>query len=258
MSAELRCLVETSLVSQHELDQRARSIFENVLQSSRFIGQPNFDAIGDEDLALFFDQYDQRFYGGACQQTLDAMGSPLTFRVSPRMTRAGGKTTKIVPRAGRGLAAVPRFEIAVSSTLLFQTFHDFDRPIKVTGLACHNRLEALQRIFEHELVHLIEMLLWQMSCCAATRFRGIASRFFGHTESTHQLITPDERAREKFGIRPGDRVKFVIDGLPFVGIVNRVTKRATVLVEDTRGPRYSDGRRYAKFYIPVAMLERSV
>jgi hypothetical protein len=184
------------------------------------------------------------------------MGSPLTFRVSPRMTRAGGKTTKIVSRAGRGKATVPRFEIAVSSTLLFQTFHDLDRHVKVTGLACRNRLEALQRIFEHEMVHLIEMLLWQTSCCAASRFRGIAWRFFGHTESTHQLITPDERAREKFGIRAGDRVKFVFDGFAYVGIVNRVTKRATVLVEDARGPKYSDGRRYAKFYIPVARLER--
>jgi hypothetical protein len=38
--------------------------------------------------------------------------------------------------------------------------------------------------------------------------------------------------------------------------VNRVTKRATVLVEDARGVRYSDGRRYAKFYVPVGMLER--
>ena len=28
----------------------------------------------------------------------------------------------------------------------------------VCGLACANRLEALQRIFEHEMVHLIENL----------------------------------------------------------------------------------------------------
>jgi len=37
--------------------------------------------------------------------------------------------------------------------------------------------------------------------------------------------------------------------------VNRITKRATVLVEDERGMRYSDGKRYAKFYVPVASLE---
>lgn len=256
MSQELRRWVEETLVLERDGEQRLAAIFESVLNSSPFIDQPNFAALGDDDLAHLFDQYDHRFFGGACRRTLNEMGSPLDFRVSPRMTRAGGKTTRIVPRVARGLSPVPRFEIAVSSTLLFQTFADIERPIKVTGILCHNRLEALQRIFEHELIHLVEMLLWQASCCAAPRFKDIAGRFFGHTESNHQLITPYERAREKFGIRPGDVVKFEMDGLPYTGIVNRVTKRATILVEDSRGPRYSDGKRYAKFYVPVGMLER--
>ncbi len=256
MSLELRRLTETSLVLGADREQRSAAIIEAVLNSSPYLARPDFTAICDADLAQLFEHYDQRFFSGACQRTLQAMGSPLDFRVSSRMTRAGGKTTRFLPRVARGLSPVPRFEIAVSSTLLFQTFADIERPIKVTGLLCHNRLEALLRIFEHELIHLVEMLLWQTSCCAAPRFKGIAGRFFGHTESTHQLITPDERAREKFGIRTGDLVKFEMDGLAYTGVVNRVTKRATILVEDSRGPRYSDGKRYAKFYIPVGMLER--
>ena len=256
MSQELRRLVETSLVLRGDVEQRTRTIFDSLLQSSPHVDRPNFAALSDDDLARLFAHYDQTFFAGGCQQTLKAMGSPLDFRVSPRMTRAGGKTTRIVPRAARGESPVPRFEIAVSSTLLFQTFADVERPIRVTGLLCHNRLEALQRIFEHELVHLVEMLLWQASCCAAPRFKHISGRFFGHTESHHQLITPDERAREKFGIRAGDCVRFELDGQRYQGVVNRVTKRATILVEDAHGPRYSDGKRYAKFYIPVGMLER--
>lgn len=257
MSAGLKRLVESTLILKNDWQQRTQAIFDEMLNSSRYIDRPNFSAICDEDVAILFEHYDRKFLGGACRQTLAEIGSPLDFRVSPRMTRAGGKTTRIVPRVARGLSPVPRFEIAVSSTLLFQTFADVERPIRVTGLLCHNRLEALQRIFEHELIHLVEMLLWQASCCAAPRFKDIAERFFGHTESTHQLITPDERAREKFGIRPGDRVRFEMDGLAYEGIVNRVTKRATILVEDARGPRYSDGHRYAKYYVPVGMLERS-
>lgn len=256
MSAELRRLVESSLVLSKDAEQRVQLIGDALLESSPFVDRQNFTAISDDDLAYLFEQYDQRFWNGTCQLTLKEMGSPLDFRVSPRMTRAGGKTTRVIPRVARGLSPVPRFEIAVSSTLLFQTFADVERPIKVTGLLCHNRLEALQRIFEHELIHLIEMLLWQTSCCASPRFKDIAERFFRHRESNHQLITPDERARERFGIRPGDRVKFLLEGEPHTGIVNRVTKRATILVEDPRGTRYSDGKRYSKFYIPVGMLER--
>src|SRR5712691_1447121 len=141
MSPELRRLVETTLILTPELEDRSQVIFETVLNSSPYIDQPNFTALCDEDLSQLFAQYDQRFFGGACQRTLHAMGSPLDFRVSPRMTRAGGKTTRMVPRVARGLSPVPRFEIAVSSTLLFQTFADVDRPIKVTGLMCFNRLE---------------------------------------------------------------------------------------------------------------------
>lgn len=256
MSGELRRVVESTLLLKGEVQARTRTIGETLLNSSPHVDDLNFGAISDDDLAQLFALYDQTFFQGGCRRTLDEMGSPLAFRVSPRMTRAGGKTTRIVARAARGESPTPRFEIAVSSTLLFQTFADVERPIRVTGLLCHNRVEALQRIFEHELVHLAEMLLWQASCCAAPRFKHIAGRFFGHTESNHQLITPDERAREKFGIRAGDRVRFELEGQRYQGVVNRVTKRATILVEDASGPRYSDGKRYAKFYIPVGMLER--
>ena len=108
---------------------------------------------------------------------------------------------------------------------------------------------------EHEMVHLIEMLLWDESSCARSRFQSITRRFFGHTENMHQLITPRERAIVKFGIRPGMKVRFRFEGAERTGIVNRISKRATVLVEDDRGQRYTNGKHYAKFYVPVQSLE---
>jgi hypothetical protein len=51
-------------------------------------------------------------------------------------------------------------------------------------------------------------------------------------------------------------VRFRLDGRHYTGRVNRITKRATVLVEDRSGERYSDGKRYAKFYVPLEMLEK--
>jgi hypothetical protein len=79
---------------------------------------------------------------------------------------------------------------------------------------------------------------------------------FGHTQHTHELITPREKAWTKYRIRPGDQVRFRFDGHHYTGIVNRITKRATILVEDPRGPRYSDGRHYRKFYVPIQILEK--
>jgi hypothetical protein len=99
------------------------------------------------------------------------------------------------------------------------------------------------------------MLLWDKSSCSQSRFHSITRRFFGHTENKHQLVTPKERAMVNFGIKPGMAVRFRFDGVEHKGVINRINKRATVLVEDCRGERYSDGKHYTKFYVPVRLLE---
>jgi hypothetical protein len=97
-------------------------------------------------------------------------------------------------------------------------------------------MEALQRIFEHEIVHLIEQLCWGNSDCAAMRFHDIAQRLFLHRAHTHNIITRRERAAES-GIRVGSRVAFSFEGQRLAGRVNRITKRVTVLVGAFRGPK---------------------
>jgi hypothetical protein len=119
---------------------------------------------------------------------------------------------------------------------------------------CDDRLQALQRIFEHELVHLAELVCWNDSDCAAARFQDIARRLFLHRAHTHQLVTRRERAAES-GIRIGSRVVFLFEGRTLAGRVNRITKRATVLVEDPDGQKYSDGMRYKTYYVPISFLK---
>ena len=125
--------------------------------------------------------------------------------------------------------------------------------VTVCGLPCPDRLTALQRIFEHELVHLIEHLSFGSSDCSAPRFFRIAQDLFGHRESAHRLITRAERAHDQ-GLHIGAEVQFWHQGRRYQGIINRVTKRATVLVPSAHGERYSDGVRYQKFYVPLSDL----
>jgi hypothetical protein len=114
----------------------------------------------------------------------------------------------------------------------------------------------MQRVVEHEMIHLCEMLVWIQSDCSARRFQGISHRLFKHTEHRHELVTPQERAVREFDIRPGTRVEFEANGMRLCGIVNRITTRATVLVPDSAGPRYNDGHHYAKYYVPIQRLHR--
>jgi hypothetical protein len=229
------------------IQQRVRQIHHALLAHSRYIRTANYTVIHPEDLELLFKAYDESFFTGLCGLALD--GRKLRFRLSPRMTKAGGTTARFVTAAGETF-----YEITVASSLLFEGFGQMDRQITVCGLECGTRLEALQRIFEHEMVHLIEQLCWQTSNCSAPRFQDIARRHFLHRAHTHKLITRRERAAQS-GIRVGSLVTFVFEGHQITGRVNRLTKRATVLVKDAEGERFSDGHRYRKYYVPIVHLK---
>ena len=233
-------------LSETVIRERVQEIERDLLSKSRCIRAANFTSINSQDLALLFEGYDLRFFDGQCRKAL--AGRRLMFRLSTRMTKAGGKTSRFRTNSGE-----VSFEIAIACGLLFDGFGAEDRTVTVCGLECNTRLAALQRIFEHELVHLVEQLCWDDTDCAAPRFQGIAVGQFLHRAHTHALITPNERAA-RAGIRTGTPVGFVFEGRRLQGRVNRITKRATVLVEDADGQRFSDGRRYKTYYVPVPLL----
>lgn len=244
-------LLQTARLNPEDIEARTKAIYREMLSESRCLRQGNFASIDTSDLKRLFEKYDRVFFHGQCGE-LTTTNNTLRFRLSPRMTSAAGKTIQRKPKHRPKVGA--DYEIAISTTLLFETFNEEVRPITVSGVLCCDRLEALQRIFEHEMLHLIEMLVWDHSSCSADRFRSMAHRLFGHLQNTHQLITPREIAHAKYGIVPGQRVKFTFEGRRYVGVVNRVTKRATVLVPDRAGETYTDGQKYLKFYIPLPML----
>lgn len=248
---------------------KTNAVREALLRESRLVRVPNFVRIADLDLARLFDRYDAEFFDGWLRRQVEKGGTGrLTFRLAPRMSKTGGTTTRFRRKRrqsnGSGLVIQRTdYEIAISTRLLFLTFGngasaETFRPVTVCGLACLDRLAALQRIMEHEALHLAEMLVWNQSSCAAPRFKRLAGRLFGHLESTHDLVTPAEQAKQTYDLRVGDAVRFDHEGRTLAGVVNRINRRATVLVESDRGGvRYSDGRHYQKFYVPLTLLRKA-
>lgn len=245
----LEHLVQEREYSPPEIRSRTDELHRRLLADSPTLDAPNFTRVNAADLERMVDGYDDLFFDGLLAEQDERRR--LGFRLSSRMTSKGGKTTM---RRLRG-SPIAEYEVTVSSALLFETFRDDPREIRVVGLPCADRLAATQRIVEHELIHVLEMWLWDRSSCARPRFQGIARRLFGHLDHRHELVTPRERATTLLGITSGRRVAFTFEGLRHEGIVNRVTKRATVLVENPRGERYSNGKRYFKYYIPLEALE---
>jgi len=233
-------------------DRIQHQIGSKILSSSRAIESRNFQRVSKQDLENMAEAYDELFFSGLCLPLAKSYG--LSFRLSSRMTRAGGKTTRTIYRGTRSKPGRTHYEIALSTSLLFQSFRKPNDSIRVCGHVCNDRLTAMQRIVEHEMIHLCEMLAWIHSDCSANRFQSIAHNMFGHTEHRHELITQQERAAKEFNIRSGAHVAFQHEGQLLHGIVNRITRRATILVEDVRGDRYSNGKRYLKYYVPIQQL----
>jgi hypothetical protein len=247
------------LYSAPEVEARKARIYEGLLAQSPQIRDANFRLIGTDDLERLFVWYDREFFQGRLgEMLLEDEAHPVTFRLSRRLVSAAGQTIRWVRRpSGQKRPAVKvEYEITISATLLFNTFQEVDRPVTVGGLVCRDRVEALQRIFEHELLHLAEFLAWGRSNCRADNFHRLSRRIFAHEGAFHDLITPREQARAAYDIRIGDRVIFEIDGAQYSGRVNRITRRATVLVEDSRGSLFDDGKHYLTFYVPLPLLRK--
>ena len=68
-------------------------IGRRLLRASPSVGEPNFRRLHTDDLSSLFAAYDARFLNGLCGELLGPDG--LTFRLSSRMSRAGGKTTRL-------------------------------------------------------------------------------------------------------------------------------------------------------------------
>ncbi len=229
-------------------------IREVLLGGSSCVREADFRQIGEEDLARLFALYDERFFGGWLARTVKEKAAvPLRLRLSTTMTRAGGKTIRKCWRSPDGVRR-ETYEIAIASRMLFMTFGRVDRPVTVCGRVCADRLSALQRILEHEILHLAELLAWGKSSCAGRRFKLLAANLFAHTDNKHALVTPREAAAVEHGLVVGSLVEFDFRGRRYAGRINRIHRRATVLVEDPDGRRYSDGKHYTGFYVPLQVL----
>lgn len=240
--------------SAEEITRKSGEIRRMLLQESGGSANADIAALSPRDLALAFQLYDTLFFHGWLARGLARVsGLPLRFRVSANMTSAGGKTiTRRIKTFPGGIRL--EYEIAVSGHLLRTNFRNPAESVRIGGLPCPDRISAVQRIMKHECIHLLELLAHGKSSCAKSPFKLLISRIFGHTESRHGLVTAAQRAYRDHALHSGSVVEFDLHSVTHRGIINRITARATVLVQDGRGRLYSDGRRYSKFYVPLHCL----
>ncbi len=238
--------------SSREAARKREAVRRAFISASKNVDSGVITRMADTDLRILFEIYDAEFLERYFEKNFAAS---ITFSLSARMSKSAGKT--IYPKNLKSLKPdQEKYELRMGINLFFK-YDQLSRDKKVNGLHTRDSLEAFQLVFEHELCHLIELHLFRESNCMRERYKSIAFNLFGHTESYHQLPTSREIAEEKFDLRIGDRVVFVCEMGKLEGVIQRINKRATVMVPDKKGDyRDQQGHRYTKWYVPLPLLKK--
>lgn len=237
--------------SQKDINQKRDRVLDGLKNLSHNIKTDVIEKISSWDLELLFRLYDQVFFDNWFG---DTYRGKLKFSLSRRMTKSAG-----ISLCPKNIASIKPEDLILEIRIGIDFFFNYDiteGDNLVCGLKTKTATRALQLVFEHELCHLIEFIVYQNSSCRNERFKLMAKNLFGHKESHHSL--PNQRAiiNQKYNFQIGDRVSFILKGKETVGIVYNITKRATVMVRDKNGIMVDKkGNRYAKYYVPLALLQ---
>jgi hypothetical protein len=165
------CSPLTSLRRCLEKVESKRSALET-LQAGIRLGD---ESITNELITAIAQEYDLRCFSGNLFPACTQLGYPVSLFASGRLTRVGARTRTTKRPTG--------IEITVSRPIVERS----SLPGTVCGLKCATRFEVLSRLLEHELVHVLELIVFGNSDCSSDLFRWLARTMFGHTESTHSL-----------------------------------------------------------------------
>ncbi len=238
--------------TKEDIIKKREKIRQGLISGSVHISGGKITSIAQSDLALLFELYDNFFFGRYFTGNFEGK---ITFKLSTRMTRNAGKIFS--PKNLKSLSPdMEHYEIRIGVEFFFR-YYELNRDKNVNGIKTKDALEAFQLVFEHELCHLIELHCLKESNCKKPGFAVIALKIFGHTGTYHMLPTAGEIAVEKYGFKVGEWVCFECEDKKMTGFINRINKRATVMVPDKKGIyENKSGERFNKWYVPLTALKR--
>lgn len=231
---------------------KRKAVTEGLLKESTNINSGKIECISVLDLCILYEHYDKNFFNNWFKNNFKGQ---ILYELSRRMTKSAG-ITKCPKNISQMRLEQVRIIICIGVEFFFRFDHLEGSKI-VCGIEAHNSLEALQIVFEHELIHALEFLMFHTSNCNGQRYKDTAKNIFNHTQSHHQMPTNRKIASEKLGINIGDKVQFLFEDKRLNGYVANICKRATVMAVNSNGT-YVDkkGIRYIKYYVPLEGLEK--
>jgi hypothetical protein len=217
----------------------------------------NFSDLKNSDIKRLFDLYDDYFFGGSIMEKINSSGSTIKFTSSS----LGGSTFAgkcIMTKAGMKCT----FELRFPSKLFLKLFTQkgSNKLLKTNGIICRDRLECLQLVFEHELVHLI-MHLWNyydksgdLYSSHGKLFQCMTKSLFDHTDYRHELFNEFEEGTEfitKKVAFVGMDVYILVDGKNIYGKITKVNPKKAIIQTES-------GKMYKSSYVLIRKADKKV
>lgn len=186
----------------------------------------NFDV---NNLQNLYDLYSIYFFNDSLPK--------VTFEISNKLTQVAGKCK---------VSGKCKPIIRMSRPIFMNLNLEKDQSTKSGGLECKSRLECLQLVLEHEIMHLVIITHYpsrkgldsKIYSSHGALFKGLVEAYFGQTQSTHQIgniIMSDEQGdpvnRAKTSI--GQMISFLHKGVLKKGVVTDIlTKNMSIIFID--------------------------
>lgn len=225
---------------QHIIVQKRASILAQLLAYDEGFCNIPVQSISQDSLRYMLNAYNAAFLNGCLKRV------PVQVTLSSRLTSSAGKFICLRGAFGR----IKQAEIRMSSDYLLRLRNG---PFELNGLTAATPQEAFLLVFEHELCHAVETMLYGKTA-HSPRFLSLANGLFGHTGTRHKLPTRQQEAAQK-GLVVGSSIRFLCKGIELCGIVTYIGKTATVMVPSDAGA-YHDrfGRKYTKYRVPLSKV----
>ena len=137
-----------------------------------------------EELHDFFNMYDNLCFDGDIQKFITEAKFSLKFKTFGESTFT---TTGICMPSGSNGDQICDYTI----TIPIEFFKNAKKPTNVAGHMCNDQLECLQRVIEHEMVHLIIFMFCTdrfITDQHGELFMNMVKDLFGHTDYRHYLF----------------------------------------------------------------------
>lgn len=168
------------------LKNKNNSIEQNRTAIIKSLEKLNETKITEKQISVCFHMIDKLYFGNTISKKIDNLNKIIYFKVNNLLTKSAGRLGSLKYY----------YVLELSSKILDNLFNNQTKTVELGGLICYNLAETICVVIEHEIIHLILMMLYSIRT-HNNMFRTLARNIFNQTQIRHKLLFGDITKHEQ-------------------------------------------------------------